>query len=41
MGSPLGETFYEPAGARHTISSSGSLDQDARILAIIISERKQ
>ena len=33
------QVFYEPPGANHTVSASGSPTRDARILAIIISNK--
>jgi len=36
-----GDTFYEPAGARHTTSASGLPDKPARILAIIVGAKDQ
>jgi quercetin dioxygenase-like cupin family protein len=36
-----GEAFYEPPGAHHTVSASADPNRSTRILAIIISERKE
>ena len=36
-----GEAFYEPPGAHHTVSASADPNRSTRILAIIISQRKE
>ncbi|WP_051670370.1 cupin domain-containing protein [Bryobacter aggregatus] len=34
-----GETFYEPPGARHTVSASARPDREVKVLAIVILEK--